>query len=146
MIRTVLEIFFEGGEGELQLFNQACREGKVSFQLQTVRSSMEAQAYLNGTGIYADRQFYPVPVLVLLDMKAPRLDGLDLIKWIRTQPGFRSLPVVVFAASKVEAEMKKAYDSGANSYLVKPVHFEELVEVIKTIDVYWVQMNQNLNI
>jgi CheY-like chemotaxis protein len=103
----------------------------------------EAVAYLSGEGRFADREAYPFPVLVLLDLKLPRRSGLEVLGWIRSQPGLKRLPIVVLTSSKESIDINRAYDLGANSYLVKPVGFDSLLELVKSLEVYWMMLNQN---
>jgi CheY-like chemotaxis protein len=83
-----------------------------------------------------------MPNLVLLDLKMPRKSGLEVLGWIREQPHLKRLPVVVFTSSKHDQDINKAYDLGANSYLVKPVGFEALLETVKQVQLYWGTLNQ----
>ena len=99
-------------------------------------------AYLAGEGPFADRQRHPFPVLVLLDLKLPRRSGLEVLEWIRAQTGLKRLPVVVLTSSKEATDVNRAYDLGANSYLVKPVGFDSLLELVKSLEVYWLILNQ----
>jgi CheY-like chemotaxis protein len=84
-------------------------------------------------------------MLVLLDLKMPRLSGFDVLAWIRSHETFKTLPVVIFTASNQEGDIRRAYELGANSYLVKPVGIHTLIDILKEIDTYWIGLNQNLN-
>lgn len=126
------------------LLQQACRRAEVSFQLQTVGDGQSAIAYLAGTGSFANREEHPLPTLLLLDLKMPRMTGFDVLKWVRSNKEFRTLPVVVFTASNQEGDIRQAYEMGANSYLVKPVGIHTLIDMIKLLDNYWLDLNQNL--
>src|ERR1051325_8315638 len=132
----------EDDPNDALLFQHACRKAGVSFDLQAVSDGDEAIAYLRGTESFSDRQKHPMPELVLLDLKMPRLSGFDVLAWLRGNTPFDKLPVIVLTSSNHEADIKRAYDLGANSYLVKPVGFEALVEVAKTIHDYWLNINQ----
>jgi DNA-binding response OmpR family regulator len=90
----------------------------------------------------AQAQTEGAPGLVLLDLKLPRRPGLDVLGWLRQQPGLRRLPVVVLTSSRESADVNRAYDLGANSFLVKPVGFAELLEMVRTLGLYWLQLNQ----
>jgi DNA-binding response OmpR family regulator len=85
-------------------------------------------------------------VLVLLDLKLPRRSGLEVLEWIREREGLKRLPVVVLTSSKEVADVNRAYDLGANSYLVKPVSFNSLLELVKSLEVYWLILNQKPDI
>ena len=110
--------------------------------VQVVDDGDKAVAYLSGQGPYADWDQYPLPVLLLLDLKLPRRSGLEILEWLCRQEGLKRLPVVVLTSSKESADVNRAYDLGANSYLVKPVDFDPLLEMVKTLGLYWVVMNE----
>src|ERR1700757_5030664 len=125
------------------LIQQACRKANVSFQLHSVSDGETAIAYLRGDNEYADRDRHPLPVLVLLDLKMPRKGGFDVLAWIRKESPFPALPVIIFTASNQEGDIQRAYEMGANSYLVKPVGINTLTEMVKMLDSYWLGLNQN---
>jgi CheY-like chemotaxis protein len=112
--------------------------------VQTVGDGDEAMAYLQGEDKFADRQRHPLPSLVLLDLKMPRLNGFEVLSWLRQQEPFRRVPVVVLTSSNHQVDVKRAYDLGANSYLIKPVGFEALMEVARAIQHYWLKLNEQL--
>lgn len=130
---------------DVVLLKQACRRAEVSFELKTVVDGESALAYLSGTGSFGDREANPLPMLVLLDLKMPRMTGFDVLNWIRSNETFKTLPVVVFTASNQEGDIRRAYEIGANSYLVKPVGIHTLIDMLKVLDTYWVGLNQTLN-
>jgi len=98
-------------------------------------------AYLQGANHFADREQYPLPNLILLDLKMPRLSGFDVLAWLRHEEKCRWLPVIVLSSSNHEADVQRAYSLGANSYLVKPVAFDSLVEIVQAIERYWLTLN-----
>ena len=112
--------------------------------LKVVRDGEEAISYLCGRGIYADRQLYPLPALLLLDLKMPRKSGLEVLSWLRKHTQLRFLTVVFLTSSNSSEDIRLAYEAGANSYLVKPVEFTEMVRMIKNVSSYWLEMNQKL--
>jgi len=99
-------------------------------------------AYLSGKPPYADRNRYTLPALMLLDLKLPRKSGLEVLQWVRQQDGLKRLPVVVLTSSRETADVNRAYDLGANSYLVKPVAFESLLEMVKALNLYWMTLSE----
>ena len=133
----------EDDPNDILLIQRAFAKARILNPLRTVSNGDEAVAYLAGEGIHADRENFPVPVLVLLDLKLPRRSGLEVLAWIRGQPGLKRLPVVVLTSSKESVDINRAYDLGANSYLVKPVGFDSLLELVKSLEVYWMMLNQN---
>ena len=107
-------------------FQRAFSCAGIPVALHFVRDGQEALDYLQGQGQFADRTSYPLPQLVLLDLKMPRLDGFDVLKWVRKQPGLNGLQIVIFSSSDEPGDINRAYGLGANWYLVKPHSMEEL--------------------
>jgi CheY-like chemotaxis protein len=120
-------------------FTKAGLQGAMA----VVEDGDKAVAYLSGQGVFADRARHPLPVLLLLDLKLPRRSGLEVLAWVRQQPGLKRLPVVVLTSSEESADINRAYDLGANSYLVKPVNFDGLLEIVKGLGLYWLVLNEN---
>jgi CheY-like chemotaxis protein len=108
-----------------------------------VRDGEEAVRFLSSLGESAGPTHSPVPALVLLDLKLPRLSGLEVLKWIRLQPGLRRLPVIVFTASTELIDINRAYDLGANAYVIKPVDFNTLLELFQRFQKFWMESNRN---
>jgi len=115
----------------------------VPSTLHFVRDGQELIDYLEGNEAFADRQAHPLPDLVLLDLKMPRLNGFDVLGWLRQQAGLKRLPVIIFSSSAESADINRAYDLGANSYLVKPHAVEELSAVVGRLKTYWLEANAN---
>jgi CheY-like chemotaxis protein len=122
------------------LLEAAARKAKVSFLLQNVADGEAAIAYLDGSGIYADRLRYPVPSLILLDLKMPRATGFEVLQWIRAHADLRQIPVVVLSGSELQQDIQHAYNTGANSYLVKPLGFDALVSLVKSLNSLWLNV------
>ena len=118
----------------LRLASQKCG---TPFNLKHAGDGEEAIAYLEGSGVFADREEHPYPDLVLLDLKMPKLDGFEVLHWIRSNPVTKSLPVVVLAGSSFRADIRRALELGANSYAAKPGKFEELQVLIDQIADVW---------
>ena len=127
---------------DLLLLKHACRAADLPFAVESVNDGELAVAYLSGLNSYADRTLYPLPSLVLLDLKMPRRTGFEVLDWIRNQPNLKRLPVIILSSSKHEADINWTYDHGANSYLVKPVGFEGLVQLVKAVHHYWLGFNE----
>lgn len=125
------------------LLRQASKRAEVSFQLKSLSDGEAAVRYLSGQGEFENREANPLPTLVLLDLKMPRMTGFDVLSWIRSHQAFKTLPVVIFTASNQEEDIRHAYEIGANSYLVKPVGIHTLIDILKVIDTYWLGLNQN---
>jgi CheY-like chemotaxis protein len=128
---TILHV--EDDPNDTLLLEHACKKAGVVFDLRAVSDGDQAIAYLRGINDFSDRNKYPLPKLILLDLKMPRLSGFDVLAWLRSDEAFRGVPVVVLTSSNHDADVKRAYDLGAKSYLVKPVGFEALVELVKTL-------------
>ena len=138
---TVLLV--EDDENDRLLIERAFDKGRIANPIRSVNNGEDAVAYLAGTGPYADRAQNPLPVMMLLDLKLPRKSGLEVLAWVREQTGLKRLPVVVLTSSRETSDINKAYDLGANSYLVKPVGFENLFELAKSLNVYWLMLNED---
>jgi len=115
----------------------------VMVGLRFVRDGQEAIDYLRGEPPFADRAVHPLPALLLLDLKMPRLNGFEVLHWLKTQPLLKRLLVIVFSSSAEEGDINRAYDLGANSYLVKPHATEQLIDLVNRVEKYWLEANQN---
>src|SRR6266571_1009753 len=141
--RTIL--LAEDDQNDVILFQRAMDRASLSADsLKVVQDGEQAISYLSGQGIYADRELYPLPALLLLDLKMPRKSGLEVLSWVRKQSQHRYLIVVFLTSSNSAEDIRLAYEAGANSYLVKPVEFTEMVEMIRNVSVYWLGLNQRL--
>lgn len=132
----------EDGHHDVLLLRRAFRKAELELPLQVVMDGDEAVAYLEGRPPYGDRERYPLPVLLLLDLKLPRRSGLEVLAWLRAEPGLRRLPVVVLTSSREDADVNRAYDLGVNSYLVKPVDFDGLLRLVRSLGLYWATLNE----
>lgn len=137
---TILHI--EDDAGDVLLLEQAFRQAGLSVRLHRAADGEEALAYLEGKGKFANRSMFPLPSLVLLDLKLLGFTGLEVLHWIRQSETFHGLPVVVLSSSDRGIEIERSYEAGANSYLVKPVGFEALVQLVKVLHHYWFELNQ----
>ena len=132
----------EDDPNDVLLIQRAFQRSLVANPLQVVRDGEEALAYLSGQGLFADRERHPLPVLMLMDLKMPRKSGLEVLEWVRRQPGLKRLPIVVLTYSNQNPDINRAYELGANSYLVKPAGFDSLLELVKNLDMYWLILNE----
>ncbi len=132
----------EDNSTDALMIRRAFRKANLLNPIQVVDDGDKAVAYLSGQGPYADREKCPFPVLLLLDLKLPRRSGLEVLEWLRQQKSLKRLPVVVLTSSKESSDVNRAYDLGANSYLVKPVDFDPLLEMVKALGLYWLVMNE----
>lgn len=137
MSDQALVLLVEDNDDDVALVRRAFGKEKVVNPLQVVKSGEEALEYLMGTGRYANRLEYPLPELMLLDLKLPGINGFQVLRWLRQQPGLKSLRVVVLTASDALSDATQAYQLGANSFLVKPIDFNEFVNITNAIQGYW---------
>jgi CheY-like chemotaxis protein len=135
-------LLVEDDENDVLLIQRAFRKAGIGNPLRVLGDGDVAVAYLGGEGLYADRLEWPLPGLLLLDLKLPRRSGLEVLAWLRQQPGIGRLVTVVLTSSRESADVNRAYELGANSYLVKPVLLDDLVQMVKTLDLYWLMINE----
>jgi len=128
----------EDREDDIFLMRRAFDKAFLTNPVQVVRSGEEAVAYLSGEGKYANRAEYPLPVLILLDLKMPGMDGFEVLTWIRQRDGIRGLPVVVLTSSSEIRDVNRAYALGANSFFVKELDFQRAVDLSQLLRQYWV--------
>lgn len=136
-------LLVEDDPNDVLLLQRAFRKANLANPVHVIADGDQAVAYLAGEGAYADRARHPLPVLVLLDLKLPRRSGHEVLEWVRAQPGLRRLRVVVLTSSERTADVDRAFDLGANAYLVKPVDLERLVEMVRTIDAFWLILSES---
>jgi len=141
-LRDSAILLVEDDEADILLLRRAFRNAHIVNQLIEVRDGQAAIQYLSGEGDYADRTRYPIPFLILLDLRLPKLSGFEVIAWLRDQPYLANVVVVVLTASDHVPDVTKARDLGANSYLVKPGTFEELVQMVKRIRGRWLLVDR----
>jgi CheY-like chemotaxis protein len=131
----------EDREDDVILVQKAFEKGRILNPLFVVRDGQEAIDYLAGVFPFSDRERFPMPALLLLDLKMPRADGFEVLNWLRTQPGLASLRVIVLTSSEDIHDVSKAYQLGANSFLVKPLDFKNTVAMVETITDFWLGIN-----
>lgn len=123
------------------LLQRAFQKAKVLNPVHVVNSGEEAIEYLRGAGKYANRAEFPLPSLVLLDLNMPGMDGFEVLRWIRQQSHLRALRVVILSSSDDMRDVNKAYQLGANSFLIKPADFERFVELSMALNGYWMWLD-----
>src|SRR5256712_12932099 len=120
---------------------RALMKNKISNEVVTVRDGVEALDYLFGTGIYAGRDTLDTPQIILLDLKLPKISGLEVLRRVRGDDRTRLLPVVILTSSKEEQDLIEGYSLGANSYIRKPVDFTQFTKAVRQLGLYWLLMN-----
>src|SRR6267378_6048415 len=139
--KTVI-LLAEDREDDVFLIRKSLISAGIPYPVHAVKDGEEAIAYLKGEGRYSNRDEYPLPDLLLLDLKMPRVDGFDVLKWIRQQPGLSSLRVVVLTSSEDIRDVNVAYKLGANSFMVKPMDFQDVVHMSQFLSKYWLQLSK----
>ncbi|PWU10207.1 MAG: two-component system response regulator [Terriglobia bacterium] len=135
-------LLIEDNPSDIELTRRALAKARIANHLAVVEDGQEALDYLFATGSYLGRDASEMPALVLLDLKLPRISGLDLLQQIRADARTRRLSVVVLTSSKEDLDVTKAYDLGANSYIVKPVDFAQFQKTVEQVGLYWLLTNQ----
>ena len=137
-------LIVEDEENDIYFLKHALQKAGISNPVQVVESGQAAIDYLAGTGKFADRNTYPLPTMIFLDLKLPQVHGLDVLKWIRTQSSLPPLVVLVLTSSSLHEDIERAYRLGANSYVVKPSSPEKLLEIVGDFRDWWLTHNQPL--
>jgi two-component system, response regulator len=135
-------LLVEDNQDDLDLALHALRREKLANRIFVVRDGEAALDFLFCRGKYGDRSFHQPLKLVLLDLKLPKVDGMEVLKQIKADPRTKSIPVVIMTSSKEERDLLASYHFGANSYIQKPVDFEQFREKVKSIGLYWLVVNQ----
>ncbi len=143
--RTTI-LLVEDDLNDVMLIKRAFSKSRIVNPIACVENGEDAVAYLRGDGKYADRRQHPLPFMLLLDLKLPRLSGHEVLQWLRGQPLLKRLPVVVLTSSREPVDINRAYELGANSYLVKPVVFEEFAALMRQLQVYWLMLSEHPDI
>lgn len=142
--RQVEILLVEDNPNDVKLTLHAFRRQNIANQVHVARDGAEALDFLFGTGPYAGRMPEHSPRVILLDLKLPLVDGLDVLRRIKSDPRTRAIPVVVLTSSREESDIVASYALGVNSYIVKPVDFEQFTEAMRTLGFYWLLLNQPL--
>lgn len=142
MLGNQVILLAEDDPNDVLLIQRAFQKAGIGDSLKVVRDGEQAIEYLSGAGNYSDRKSFPLPFLVLLDLKMPGTDGFEVLQWVRADRELKRLLVIVLTSSNLQSDVDRAYDLGANSYLVKPVEFQEMVNMIQRFEVYWTEINR----
>lgn len=137
--QTILMV--DDSEDNLFLMRAAFQRAKCNHPLQEVHNGEEAIAYLQGEGPYGDRNKFPLPTVMLLDLNMPKKNGFEVLAWVRAQPVLKRLAIIILTASMRIEDVERAFDLGATSFLVKPLSLEELAAMLRCLG-DWIQLNQ----
>lgn len=135
-------LIVEDEDAHAQLTQRAIRKSGNANHIDIVSDGEQALDYLFNRGKYADKRKFPCPGLILLDIKLPGIDGIEVLKEIKVHPSLRKIPVIILTTSEREEDVASAYGHYANSYLTKPVGFKEFEEKISQVDFYWMIVNE----
>ena len=135
-------LLVEDNESDVDLTRRALARNRIANELKVVNDGQAALDFLFGEGPYAARDTSQMPALILLDLKLPKLDGIEVLGRLRADPRTRRVPVVILTSSKEQDDLAAGYDGGANSYIRKPVDFHAFVEAIRQIGLYWLVLNE----
>lgn len=143
MVKESVEILLvEDNPDDVELALHALKKHNLSNQVHVVRDGAEAIDFIFGSVTGAGMPLQSRPRLILLDLKLPKLDGLEVLERLKSDPRSKKIPVVILTSSNQEPDLKRAYDLGANSYIVKPVDFEQFVDAVQQLGFYWLLLNQ----
>ncbi len=137
-------LLVEDNPDDAELLEYAFRKAGIANPLLAVADGDAAVDYIGGRGAYADRTRHPLPELILLDLKLPRRSGFEVLGFIRGQEATRHTPVVVLTSSSQHGDIQRAYEAGTNSYLVKPVGRDALLEMVRSLEAYWIKLNHGV--
>ena len=138
--RPITILLADDDADDRMLARDALKESRLANDLRHVENGEELMDYLHRRGDYADPEKSPTPGLILLDLNMPRKDGREALKEIKSDPRFRGIRVVIMTTSKAEEDVVRSYDLSASSYIAKPVTFERLVDVVRTLGKYWLEI------
>jgi len=143
MIESGVEILLvEDNPNDVRLALHAFEEQKIANQVHVVRDGAEALEYIFCTGAYAEREITNGPRVILLDLKLPLVDGIEVLRRVKSDPRTQMIPVVVMTSSREERDIVDSYKLGVNSYIVKPVDFDQFAEAVRQLGFYWLLLNQ----
>jgi CheY-like chemotaxis protein len=143
---ATLVLLVEDNPTDVLLIRRAFDQAKMANPIHVVSDGDAAVDYLSGAGEYSDRTKFPLPILILLDLKLPRRSGLEVLEWLKENEPLRRIPVVMLTSSEQPRDVDAAYDSGVNSYLVKPVDYDSLFKMLKAVNLYWMMLNEHPNL
>jgi two-component system response regulator len=139
-------LLVEDNPNDVELMLHVIKSNRISNLIRVVRDGSEALEFIQCTGAYASRNMSDGPKLILLDLKLPKVNGLEVLKQIKSDPRTCAIPVVVLTSSNQDRDMVASYKYGVNSYICKPVDFEQFTEAARVLGVYWLQLNQTPNL
>ncbi|MFQ5904445.1 MAG: response regulator [Candidatus Binatia bacterium] len=147
MTESAVEILLvEDNPNDVELTLHALRKNHISNRIHVARDGVEALEFIFCTGAFAERNIQETPKVILLDLKLPKVDGMEVLQRIKEDPRTRATPVVALTSSREERDIVKSYRLGVNSYIVKPVDFKKFTEAVQQMGFYWLLLNQPLQV
>lgn len=138
-LKPITILMADDDDDDRLLTRDALRTSRVTNNFLCVQDGIELLQYLQREGKFSDNENYPMPSIILLDLNMPRMDGREVLALIKANPELRSIPVIILTTSKAEEDMLQGYDLGAASYITKPVTFNKLVALMKSLGRYWIE-------
>jgi CheY-like chemotaxis protein len=135
-------LLVEDNPNDIELTLRALKKRNLANKVHVVKDGAEALEFIFGTGIYAERNINHIPKVILLDLKLPKVDGLEVLRRVKSDERTKVIPVVVLTSSKEESDLVESYKLGANSYITKPVDFDKFAQIVSEMGLYWLLVNQ----
>ncbi len=142
MTEPVEILLVEDNPNDVELTLHALRKANLANRIEVARDGAEALEFIFGNGQHAGSQFIKHPRIILLDLKLPKIDGVEVLRRIKGDPRTQPIPVVVLTTSREDIDRNECYQLGVNSYIAKPVDFEQFVQAVRTLGLYWLLLNQ----
>ncbi len=139
-------LIVDDDENDIFFAKRAFTEINVHCTFQVLKNGQEAVDYLSGHGPYADRAKFPLPMMILMDLKMPIMDGFQVLEWLRQRPGIKVIPTLVFSSSDIPSDITRAYELGANSFMTKSVTYDGLLLKLQTLSQYWLEHCKHPNV
>jgi len=141
-INEVEILLVEDNPSDVELTLRALKKRNLANKVHVVKDGAEALEFIFGTGTYAERDINQIPKVILLDLKLPKVDGLEVLRKVKSDERTKVIPVVVLTSSKEESDLVESYRLGANSYITKPVDFDKFAQIVSEMGLYWLLVNQ----
>ena len=132
-------LIVDDDENDVFFVKRAFTEMTVNCAFEVLQNGQEAIDYLAGQGAFANREKHPLPMLILMDLKMPIVDGFEVLTWLRSRPGIKVIPTIVFSSSDIPRDITRAYELGANSFMTKSVTYDGLLLKLQTLSRYWLE-------
>jgi CheY-like chemotaxis protein len=139
MERHATILIVDDDDNDIFFVKRAFTDINVHCTFQMLKNGQQVVEYLDGQGEYANREKYPLPMMILMDLKMPMMDGFEVLAWLRSRPGIKVIPTIVFSSSDLPTDITRAYELGANSFMTKSVTYDGLLLKLQTLSQYWLE-------